>query len=97
MSASPSPAREPAAALANGNGKCGAERAQILVFLDGQGITEGVSGYGDTAHRQLTNAAGFTIHLMKPVDPPQLRDLLAGLVREKGTDGVSGRDTIAPP
>ena len=56
-----------------------------------------LSGYGDTAHRQQTEAAGFTVHLMKPVDPPQLRDLLAGLAREKGTDGVSGRDTIAPP
>ena len=32
----------------------------------------------------LVEAAGFTVHLMKPVDPPQLRDLLAGLAREKG-------------
>ncbi|HJT78286.1 MAG TPA: response regulator [Gemmataceae bacterium] len=44
-----------------------------------------VSGYGQEADRRRTRGAGFRDHLVKPVDPGDLRQLLAGLCPAAGT------------
>ena len=36
-----------------------------------------VTGYGEESARQQSEDAGFDCHLIKPVDPDTLRDLLA--------------------
>jgi CheY-like chemotaxis protein len=38
-----------------------------------------VTGYGQVADRQRSDAEGFTFHLVKPVDPCQVRDILEAL------------------
>jgi PAS domain S-box-containing protein len=40
-----------------------------------------LSGYAQDSDRQRTRAAGFDAHLVKPVELPQLNELLAGLAR----------------
>ena len=37
-----------------------------------------LTGYGQEQDRERSAAAGFDIHLTKPVDPARLRDLLGG-------------------
>lgn len=37
-----------------------------------------VTGYGTDSDRERARAAGFDHHLVKPVDPKALRDLIAG-------------------
>jgi CheY-like chemotaxis protein len=41
-----------------------------------------VTGYGHEEARDRSKAAGFNHHLVKPVDPDQLLDLLAGIGRQ---------------
>ncbi len=41
-----------------------------------------VTGWGGPEHRQQTSAAGFDHHLIKPVDPAALTQLLASLLSE---------------
>ena len=41
-----------------------------------------VTGYGRERDRQRTRAAGFDRHLLKPVDPEVLQDLLATIHRD---------------
>jgi CheY-like chemotaxis protein len=36
-----------------------------------------LTGYGRTEDRERSNAAGFTAHLVKPVDPNELRAVLS--------------------
>ena len=36
-----------------------------------------MTGYGQDSDRQLYQEAGFDLHLVKPVDPKKLQDLLA--------------------
>jgi signal transduction histidine kinase/ActR/RegA family two-component response regulator len=43
-----------------------------------------VTGWGGPEHRQQTAAAGFDHHLIKPVDPTALTQLLASLLTEAG-------------
>ena len=38
-----------------------------------------VSGYGQDADRNRSNEAGFDAHVVKPVDPEQLNELLSKL------------------
>jgi CheY-like chemotaxis protein len=38
-----------------------------------------VSGYGMDEDRQRCHEAGFDLHLTKPLDPAELRQLLAGI------------------
>jgi CheY-like chemotaxis protein len=38
-----------------------------------------VTGYGQDEDRQRSHAAGFDLHLLKPLDPQQLQDLLTRL------------------
>jgi CheY-like chemotaxis protein len=45
-----------------------------------------ISGYGQAEYRQRSQKAGMSHHLLKPVDPSFLRDLLAEL-REKAGAG----------
>jgi PAS domain S-box-containing protein len=42
-----------------------------------------VTGYGQDADRHCSHAAGFDHHLIKPVDPQKLRDVLAGLASQR--------------
>jgi CheY-like chemotaxis protein len=42
-----------------------------------------VTGYGGDAARLRTGAAGFDLHLVKPVDPEALRAFLETLARAK--------------
>jgi two-component system CheB/CheR fusion protein len=42
-----------------------------------QPVLIALTGYGDAAHRQRCDEAGFDFHLLKPVDPEDLRQLLA--------------------
>jgi CheY-like chemotaxis protein len=37
-----------------------------------------LTGYGQAADRARALEAGFDVHLLKPVDPVKLRDLIAG-------------------
>jgi CheY-like chemotaxis protein len=37
-----------------------------------------LTGYGQAADRARALEAGFDVHLLKPVDPAKLRDLIAG-------------------
>jgi CheY-like chemotaxis protein len=40
-----------------------------------------LTGYGQARDRQRTREAGFEVHLVKPVDPDDLNQILAGLDR----------------
>jgi CheY-like chemotaxis protein len=46
-------------------------RAPVLVAL---------TGYGQIQDQEASRAAGFDYHMIKPVDLPMLRELLAGLL-----------------
>jgi CheY-like chemotaxis protein len=37
-----------------------------------------LTGYGQAADRARALEAGFDVHLLKPVDPARLRELIAG-------------------
>jgi PAS domain S-box-containing protein len=39
-----------------------------------------MTGYGQEADKERSKEAGFNFHLVKPIDPERLQDLLAGLV-----------------
>jgi CheY-like chemotaxis protein len=41
-----------------------------------------ITGYGDEKHRQLTESAGFHHHLLKPVNPTDLLELLESARRK---------------
>jgi two-component system CheB/CheR fusion protein len=43
-----------------------------------------VTGYGGERHRRLTQEAGFDLHLVKPVCPEALRELLTTSHRQAG-------------
>ena len=36
-----------------------------------------LTGWGQPEDRRATRAAGFDLHLVKPISPPELRDLIA--------------------
>ena len=38
-----------------------------------------VSGYGQDDHRQQSKRAGFDYHMVKPIDPAMMTDLLASI------------------
>lgn len=61
----------------------GMDGCELAGRLGTEVVRIALTGYGDEAHRRLTAAAGFIAHLLKPVDPGELRDLLAVLAREK--------------
>jgi CheY-like chemotaxis protein len=51
-----------------------------------------LTGYGDDANRRRSRHAGIDLHLVKPVDPGRLRDLLSAMAAERafpqGGEGV---------
>ena len=49
-----------------------------------QALLVAVTGYGTEAYRKRCRAAGFDYHLLKPVDPEHLRDLLIACPRPSG-------------
>jgi CheY-like chemotaxis protein len=61
-------------------GMDGYEVARRLRRLPGLGGVPlaALTGWGQEADRRRTQAAGFDRHLVKPVDPQTLRDLLDG-------------------
>ena len=50
-----------------------------------------VTGYGGPQDRRLSAEAGFDLHLVKPLDPESLRDLLAPLTPPPLPSGERGR------
>ncbi|MFK3736932.1 hybrid sensor histidine kinase/response regulator [Massilia sp. TN1-12] len=50
-----------------------------------------VSGYGHDSDRRQSLAAGFSHHLVKPVDPAHLIDILAEIAANQGEGGGEGR------
>jgi signal transduction histidine kinase/ActR/RegA family two-component response regulator len=60
-------------------GMDGAELARRLRALAGKqdALLVAITGYGQAADRARSSEAGFDHHLVKPVDPAALRDLLA--------------------
>jgi CheY-like chemotaxis protein len=63
-------------------GMDGYEVARLLRLEDGLdgALLLAVTGYGQAADRQRTAAAGFAHHLVKPVEPEDLRRLLPPLL-----------------
>ena len=43
-----------------------------------------MTGYGQAEDKKETRAAGFTLHLVKPVEPDRLQKLLADLGAKRG-------------
>jgi CheY-like chemotaxis protein len=43
-----------------------------------------LAGYGQEEYQRRSNEVGFDRHLVKPVDPQELEDLLAGKRRKEG-------------
>ena len=56
-----------------------------------------VSGYGQQKDRALSQAAGFDQHLVKPVEPARLAELIATLPRSSPAGGLSGTGWAHPP
>jgi CheY-like chemotaxis protein len=44
-----------------------------------------VTGLGDKTHRQLSQEAGFALHLLKPVESGKLREILAAIVDKRNS------------
>jgi CheY-like chemotaxis protein len=49
-----------------------------------------VTGYGGPQDRRLSAEAGFDLHLVKPLDPESLRDLLAPITPTREGVGTAG-------
>ena len=60
----------------------GYEAAKRMRALPGgeDRVLVALSGYAQTGDRQRSQQAGFDLHLVKPLDPDRLRDLLAAVV-----------------
>jgi CheY-like chemotaxis protein len=54
----------------------GYEVARRIRAQDAQTVLIAMTGYGQPDDRQLSKDAGFNYHLIKPVDPARLQDLL---------------------
>ncbi len=58
----------------------GCETGRLLAGQNGHApVLIALSGYGQAEDRERTRAAGFRFHLLKPVEPERLRDLLESL------------------
>jgi len=54
--------------------------AQIRAHPDhAKTLLVAVSGYGQDDHRQQSKRAGFDYHMVKPIDPATMTDLLASI------------------
>jgi CheY-like chemotaxis protein len=61
----------------------GFEFARRLRASDGNTTLVAVTGWGQDHDRASTREAGFNDHLVKPVDPARLREVLASIVHKK--------------
>jgi CheY-like chemotaxis protein len=61
-------------------------RLRELPGLDGLTLLA-VTGYGEAEYQRRSKAAGFLVHLVKPVDPTELEALLSTLAGEKAKRG----------
>ena len=64
---------------------------QIRAALGGAVRLVALTGYGDPEDRDKTTAAGFDLHLVKPVHPDRLSQTISDLIGPTGGDG--GRTT----
>ena len=77
-----------------------ARRLRAVPALDGA-VLLAFTGHADEEHRRQSNEAGMALHLVKPMEPQELLDILAGFARgprngsrrgaENGTDGLLWR------
>ena len=58
---------------------------RLRAELGGQICLIALTGYGQPEDRRRTQSAGFDLHLVKPVEPAVLRDILNGPSCEKGS------------
>ena len=69
---------------------------ELAKALRGAGLTRttyiAVTGYGSDEARRATNAAGFAMHLTKPVDPRYLLDKLASIKEARRTDDLGTKN-----
>jgi len=50
-----------------------------------------ITGYGDQMDRRRSRESGFHRHMLKPVDPGELRDLIENLQPKPRLEPVAGR------
>lgn len=55
-----------------------------------------LTGYGQPGDRRRTEAAGFSAHLVKPVEIRALLDLLGSLAQKRAETSTSAEDGKAP-
>ena len=68
---------------------------RIRAILDGRAITlVAITAMGDESARARTSAAGFDLHLLKPVDPDRLAIVLADIVILRGDTSWMGDETL---
>jgi signal transduction histidine kinase/CheY-like chemotaxis protein len=69
----------------------GYEVARQVRSARGHGVVLiALTGYGQPEDRERAEAAGFDLHLVKPVDPAQLSDLIAGFPAGSGFSRTAG-------
>jgi len=72
------------------NGYQFAEEVRRLPELQ-QVVLIAVSGYGQPTDRERSQAAGFARHLVKPIDPDELQQVLEGIAASAKLDAGTVR------
>jgi two-component system CheB/CheR fusion protein len=57
----------------------GLDGYELARRLQGQAVLIALTGLGGGTYRRRSWEAGFTLHLLKPVEPPELKGILSGL------------------
>lgn len=71
---------------------CELARQLRLLPAGGPGLLIALTGYADEAHRRLSMGAGFSVHLIKPLDFSGLRAMLTRVAHEQiEAVGIPGR------
>ncbi len=65
-------------------------RRMVKLLPDNPPILVAITGYGDQMDRRRSRESGFHRHLLKPVDPGELRDLIENLYAKPRLDSVAG-------
>jgi CheY-like chemotaxis protein len=65
--------------------------------LGRQTVLIAMTGLGEEEHRRRSREAGFRKHLVKPVDPPRLEELLQELARERSLAAVPAQEGRGRP
>jgi CheY-like chemotaxis protein len=73
-----------------------ARRARLQPGMAGAFLVA-LTGYGQPEDHQLSHEAGFDLHLVKPVEPEELRGVLAGArARPENASAPAGRGNWPP-